>query len=92
MNVIYKFGTGRIGEIVKWLRDTYSADDIADIDEEIKLNTILTALQLTSGEFDSVIANNSPVFRTVKGHVFESVFKYILRKIRLMLIILEETM
>ena len=80
MNVNYKFGTGRIGEIIKWLMETYNVSDIADIDETNKLDALLTSLQLTSKEFDSLIANNSPVFRTVKGHVFESVFKYILEE------------
>lgn len=75
-----KYGTGRIGEIINHLKSKYNVEDVSDLDEQIKLNTLLDALKLSLSEFDKVIALNSPVFRTVKGHAFESVFKYVLEE------------
>lgn len=72
------YGTGRIGEIIKGLQIEYNVNDVTSLPESVKLNALLDSLQLGVSEFDSLIAENSPVFRTIKGHAFESVFKYIL--------------
>ncbi len=40
---------------------------------------MLTALQLRADELDSIIADNYPVFRTIKGHAFEIVFEYLVK-------------
>lgn len=74
------YGTGRIGEIIKNLQTIHDIEDVTDLPEDIKLTALTDSLQLTESDFDSLIAENSPVFRTVKGHAFESVFKYILEE------------
>jgi hypothetical protein len=74
----FLYGTGRIGEIIKGLQSKFNVIDVTSLPEEIKLNALLDSLQLNSSEFDCLIAENSPVFRTIKGHAFEAVFKYIL--------------
>lgn len=74
----FLYGTGRIGEIIKGLQIKFEVDDVTSLPEELKLTALLDSLQLTAGEFDSLIAENSPVFRTIKGHAFEAVFKFIL--------------
>lgn len=71
------FGTGRIGEIISGLQKAYSVEDVTTLPEIIKLTALTSSLQLSTSEFDALIAENSPVFRTVKGHAFESVFKFI---------------
>jgi hypothetical protein len=73
-------GTGRIGEIVNWLKINHQVEDVSELAEQTKLDALLTALQLTNQELDTVLAENSPVFRTIKGHAFESVFKFILEE------------
>lgn len=72
------FGTGRIGEIITGLQKAYNIQDVTTLDEIIKLVALTDSLQLSICELDTLIAENSPVFRTVKGHAFESVFKFIL--------------
>lgn len=72
-------GTGRIGEIISALRKVHNVESIRDLPEKIKLDALLMALQLTAKEFDSIIADNSPVFRTIKGHAFEIVFEYLVK-------------
>ncbi len=74
------YGTGRIGEIIKNLQNVYGVEDVTDLPENIKLHSLVDSLQLQNSDFDSLIADNSPVFRTVKGHAFESVFKYVLEE------------
>jgi len=70
-------GTGRIGDILNALKTLYKVETTRNLSEEIKLNALLTVLQLNSNDFDSLIADNSPVFRTIKGHAFEIVFEYL---------------
>ncbi|WP_417260815.1 hypothetical protein [Celeribacter sp.] len=74
------FGTGRIGEIISYLKKKHNVEDATTLSEDIKLNALLDSLNLDVEDFDALIAENSPVFRTVKGHAFESVFKYILEE------------
>ncbi len=74
----FLYGTGRISEIIKGLQEKFSVEDVTSLSEEIKLSALLDSLQLTAAEFDALIAENSPVFRTIKGHAFEAVFKFIL--------------
>lgn len=70
-------GTGRINDILNALKTTYKVDATRSLSEDIKLNALLTALQLSRSDFDNLIADNSPVFRTIKGHAFEIVFEYL---------------
>jgi hypothetical protein len=72
------FGTGRIGEVINALKEEHGVEDVSTLSEKVKLSALLECLQLEAAEFDELISGNSPVFRTVKGHAFESVFKYIL--------------
>ena len=72
------FGTGRIGEIIAYLKETYNISLMNQLSTEIKLNTLCHVLQLSATEFDKLIALNSPVMRTIKGHVFETVFDFVI--------------
>jgi intergrase/recombinase len=72
-------GTGRIGEIISALKTTYNVDNTRQLSEDIKLNALLTSLQVSGLELDEIIANNSPVFRTIKGHAFEIAFEYLIK-------------
>jgi hypothetical protein len=72
-------GTGRIAEIITGLKMYYGVESMSELSAEKKLKGICLALQLKPETIDSMILNNSPVFRTVKGHVFEIVFDYIMR-------------
>lgn len=70
-------GTGRIYEIIDALLKSHNVISTRHLDEKIKLDALLTALQLSASELDSVIADNSPVYRTIKGHAFEVVFEHL---------------
>ncbi len=72
-------GTGRIGEILSALKKIHKVKSTRELSKKIKLNALLTALQITVSELDSIIADNSPVFRTIKGHAFEIVFEYLVK-------------
>jgi hypothetical protein len=71
-------GTGRIHEISAALKTLYKVDDTRKLPESVKLNALLETLQITAFELDSLIAENAPVFRTIKGHAFEIVFEYLM--------------
>ena len=72
------YGTGRIGEILNHLEAT-NGIPISKIDAQTKLNALCDSLQMSHHTFDRMISENSPVFRTVKGHAFESFFDYLLQ-------------
>ena len=72
-------GNGRIENIISALKQTYEVDNISSVSTEIKLETLCSALGLSTEEFDEMLANNSPVLRTVKGHAFEVAFEQILK-------------
>lgn len=72
-------GTGRIGEIMSALKTIHGVESTRDLSESVKLDALLTTLQLKASELDSIIADNSPVFRTIKGHAFEIVFEYLIQ-------------
>ena len=78
MKIEELLGTGRIGNILTALKMVYKVNSTRELSEEIKLEVLLTALQLNAKDFDSLIADNSPVFRTIKGHAFEIVFEYLI--------------
>lgn len=71
------YGTGRIGEIIEHLQVTHGKS-IAELSPEIKLDALCESIQMPPSMFDRMISENSPVFRTVKGHAFESFFDYLL--------------
>lgn len=71
-------GTGRIAEIISALKQVYKVDNTRKLSESVKLNALLTTLQLEAHELDSLIAENPPVFRTIKGHAFEVAFEYLI--------------
>lgn len=71
------YGTGRIGEVISHLKKTYGKD-IADIAPDKKLAALCESLQMGHNTFDRMISENSPVYRTVKGHAFESFFDALL--------------
>ena len=58
--------------------ERYDTQSMANIPAQDKLDALCGALELSYSEFDSLIADNSPVFRTIKGHCFEAVFQNVL--------------
>ena len=72
---------GRIADILSALRTSNATTEITNIQDNIKLDALLTTLQLSRSSFDSLVADNSPVLRTVKGHAFETVFKRLLNSV-----------
>ena len=79
MKINDMLGTGRIGEIMSALKTIHGVESTRDLSESVKLDALLTNLQLKASELDSIIADNSPVFRTIKGHAFEIVFEYLIQ-------------
>jgi hypothetical protein len=65
------YGTGRIGEVIAYLKKKHGAD-IKLISAPDKLHALCESLQMHPNTFDRMISENSPVFRTIKGHAFES--------------------
>lgn len=76
----YLLGEGRIGDIINALKIKYSTDDLGTISAKDKLDFLCGALNLSPAEFDNMIASNSPVLRTVKGHAFEAAMEYLYKK------------
>lgn len=72
------YGTGRIGEVISHLKKVYGIE-IANIPADKKLAALCESLQMQVGTFDRMISENSPVYRTVKGHAFESFLDALLR-------------
>jgi hypothetical protein len=79
MKISDLLGTGRIKEILSAIKKVYKVKSSRELSEQIKLDVLLTSLQLSASEFDNIIADNSPVYRTVKGHAFEIVFEYLVK-------------
>ena len=79
MGNVSGFGTGRIGDIIYSIESRYEKT-IAEVLDRDLLQELCTAMQFSSKSLDDLIANNSPVMRTVKGHVFETFFDEILRE------------
>lgn len=73
------YGTGRIGEIIDSL-ELRHRKKVSELDVDTKLQALTEALGLSIYDFDALMANNSPVLRTVKGHAFETFFDALLRK------------
>lgn len=71
------YGTGRIGEVIAYLKKKHGAG-IKQISAPDKLHALCESLQMNQNIFDRMISENSPVFRTVKGHAFESFFDSLL--------------
>lgn len=78
-DVLSNIGTGRIGEIIKAIKTEYQTDNLEDIPLEERFEILHSSLGLTGEQFDKMIADNSPVLRTVKGHAFEAAFEYFVR-------------
>lgn len=71
-------GTGRIIEIIDSL-ERYHNKNILEIPVEHKITVLCESLGLSNNDLDDLIIENSPVFRTVKGHVFETFFDSLIR-------------
>ena len=78
MNIDNHLAKGRIADILAALRSLNAADKVENLSDSVKLNALLTTLQLSVEAFDKLLAHNSPVLRTIKGHAFEVVFKRLL--------------
>lgn len=79
MDNVTGYGTGRIHEIIDSIESRYGKR-IAEVLDQDLLQELCTAMQFSPESFDDLIADNSPVMRTVKGHVFETFFDEILRE------------
>lgn len=66
---------GRLRDLLDFLKKNYSTEDINSISLANKIKAICLFLDLTINQFDELIAFNSPVLRTVKGHAFEAAFE-----------------
>nr|ADR73001.1 BsrBI [Geobacillus stearothermophilus] len=75
----FEFGTGRIADIIRALKDYYGVESLENLTHSQKLDGLCKALQFTPSQLDRLIAQNSPVLRTIKGHAFERVFDEILK-------------
>ncbi len=71
-------GTGRIVDIIKYLKVKHDVNSIRQLTPPQKLDVLCLALQINYEQFDSIIAENPQVLRTIKGHVFEVVFEYLI--------------
>ncbi|MCX5786040.1 MAG: hypothetical protein NTX59_10155 [Elusimicrobia bacterium] len=74
------FGFGRIGDVIKGLKHRHKVDSLDSISEKDKLNTLCYVLDFSPEQLDALIADNSPVLRTVQGHAFETFFQILLAR------------
>ena len=74
------FGLCRIDEIIDALLRQYNVSSIAYIPLIDKVEALCFSVGLSIRELDEMIASNSPVLRSVKGHCFEVVFEQLLAK------------
>lgn len=73
-------GCGRIEEILSAIKRIHNVEDVADLNAETKLSVLCNCLQLDPEALDNLIATNSAVLRTVKGHSFEVALEVLLKK------------
>ncbi len=78
-DVLNRIGTGRINEIIDATKAVYQTDNLKEVPLEDRFEILHSSLGLSDKQFDSLIADNSPVFRTVKGHAFEAAFEHFVR-------------
>ena len=79
-NIITKLKSGRIHNLITVLQDQFNTKSMSNIPTQYKLDVLCCALGLCYDELDSLIADNSPVFRTIKGHCFEVALEKVLAK------------
>lgn len=77
-SIVTELESGRIHDIINALRKRHKWLPISQIPTTEKIDALCCALNLSYGEFDTLIAGNSPVLRTVKGHCFEVAMETIL--------------
>lgn len=70
--------TGRISQIIASLLSIHSAKSLAALTEAQKLTALCEGLDFTPAQLDDLIADNSPVLRTIRGHAFELFFDHLL--------------
>ena len=73
------YGTGRVGEIISAITGKFRTE-LCHISIERKLQVLCDNLDCSFDQFDTLISNNTPVLRTVKGHAFEIFFDKLLRE------------
>lgn len=80
MDKIYQLlNEGRLYNVNYCLKEYYCTNDIHSLSDEDKLNIMCIAIGLDTETFDKMLADNSPVLRTVKGHAFEVAFEQMLK-------------
>ena len=75
------YGYGRIADLIDFLKQNHDTENVSNLPVQDKLSTLCHSLQLTPDELDQLIANNSPVLRTVKGHAFEAYFDELMESV-----------
>jgi len=75
------YGSGRITDVIDNLKKNHNVDNVSTLPAQDKLSALCHSLLLTPDELDELIANNSPVLRTVKGHAFEAYFDELMESI-----------
>jgi hypothetical protein len=79
MNKLFKhLKTGKINDIINALLITNNTNNIASVSDKVKLSALTSCLDLSTALFDKMLANNSPVLRTIKGHAFEVAFEQVM--------------
>jgi hypothetical protein len=73
-----KYKTGRIADIISYLKSAHNVSSIRELTPKIKLDALCEVLHLTPHQLDSLIVDYSPVSRTIQGHVFEVIFEHII--------------
>ncbi len=76
--IVTELESGRISDIINALKKHHNGQPMSRIPTKDKIDALCSALDLNYDEFDTLIADNSPVLRTVKGHCFEVAMEYIL--------------
>ncbi len=72
-------GTGRVADVIAGLRNSHPGA-FSQIAEREKLDAICMYLRMSHEEFDKLISEHAPVYRTIKGHAFETAFDVMLSR------------
>lgn len=73
-------GTGRIKDIIRFLKEESGEKNATDIKQSRKISIFSRVLGLNLQQIDELIAENPPVLRTIKGHIFETFFDTLIKE------------
>jgi len=69
----------RIEDIIDALTKKFGTSDLSRIPDMEKLDALCHAIGLSPSQLDDLISGNSPVMRTITGHVFEVFFDRLMK-------------